>query len=186
MRVFCRVFALVCLCLVAFSAHATRITIQDPGSITLTPVTDTPFLVTFSGSCGALLPSSNPASSDMGCFGFVNRTSADWIGLTLVLTSGSPTNGGFDCDTPGVFATADCSSTTVLSFSNGVIPVEVVNTIPQYFVIAEDDLDPATITFEAYPTFAGATPEPSALVLLTTGAVLAGGLMWSRRRAFVA
>jgi hypothetical protein len=186
MRFAYRVLVCFCFVLLAGNARASRITIQEP-PVPITAVTVTPFPVTFSDSCSVVLLPTNANYGNRGCFGFLNRTAGDWTGLTLVLETGSPTNGGFVCDAPAqgvqlAFQSSSCGfdstlGTYVLSFTDGVIP----NDTQQYFVISEDDLDPASITFEAYPTFAS-TPEPPAFLLLGTGLVCATGLMWSRRR----
>lgn len=174
MRTVCRLLSIFCMCLIACSAWATRITVQDPTEF---PITSSPFQVTFTGSCQDLLPRGNAAYNDKGCFGFVNRTGSDWSALTLTLQTGSPTNGGFDC-VSDVFLTQTCTpGGTVLTFSGGDIPSDTL----QYFVISEDDLDPSSISFIATPTFA-TTPEPSAWLLMGTGVLSGFGVIRSRRR----
>ena len=97
MRVSSRFFALLCLCFLACSARATRINIQDPDPQLISTISDSPFAVAFSGSCGVLLPGAG--AREMGCFGFLNRTSAPWTGLELVLQA-APSAFSFTCNGP--------------------------------------------------------------------------------------
>ena len=177
-------FLLLLICSLALvgSAAATRISILDP-PLPAQAVQSSPFQVSF-GDCSLLLPNSNPAQ--MGCFGFANRTSADWVGLELVLAA--PSNAfSFSCDDdpagPLAFGNTSCGYNVAkqefeLNFYNGVIP----NNTRQYFVITEDDLPPGALTFTAYATYASATPEPPGLMLLGTGLLCGAVLLWSRRR----
>lgn len=188
MRVFSRLLACLVLCFLVCSARATRINILDPTTPPLiTPVTSTPFDVTFSAaSCGILLP--NASQSEMGCFGFLNRTSSDWVGLELTLASNDPTMFSFTCNdlppaAPVFGAVTSCGYNATkkeydLFFTAGVIP----DNTRQYFVITEDDLPADALEFTATPVFAS-TPEPPALLLLSTGLLCAGALAYSRRRA---
>lgn len=176
---------LVCLAFLGLvgSASATRINIGDPTpGAPIIPVTSSPFLVTFSGGCDVLLPGS-PYHED-GCFGFLNRSGSDWTGVQLTLATDNPTF-SFSCNDqppqPIVFATSSCgynrvSKEYVLSFSDGLIP----SNTNQYFVITEDDLPPEDLTFTA--TYTAATPEPSGIALLGSGALCLAALVWSRRR----
>ena len=185
MRTFRFFAALLCLCSLVCSAGATRINIQDPAPPPLiTSISSSPFDVTFSGdSCGILLPGSG--ASEMGCFGFLNRTSAAWTGLELVLPA-APTAFSFTCnDQPAaapVFSMSSCGYNAAagqfeLFFTGGTLP----NNTTQYFVISEDDLPPGALEFTAYATFAS-TPEPSSWLLFVSGAAFVGVLAWSRRR----
>lgn len=179
---------LVCLGLFGISGPvwATRISIGDPPPAgVITPVTSSPFLVTFSGDCSVLLP--NSRIPEMGCFGFLNRSGSDWSEVDLTLTA-APDAFSFTCNdqppvTP-VFASTDCGYNRAagqfeLRFSNGLLP----SNTNEYFVITEDDLPPEDLTFTATFTTA-ATPEPSAGLLMGSGGLLLSALVWSRRRAF--
>ncbi len=189
MRVFSRLFACLLLCALVCTARATKINILDPAppANPITPITSTPFDVTFSQAfCGVLLP--NATQSEMGCYGFLNRTSSNWVGLELTLASSDPSMFSFTCnDTPPaapVFgSTTSCGYNRQkqeydLIFTSGLIP----NNTQQYFVITEDDLPADVLEFTATPIFAS-TPEPPAFLLLGTGLLCAGALAYSRRRA---
>ncbi len=188
MPVFSRLLAYAVLCALVGSARATRINILDPTTPPLvTPITSTPFDVTFSqANCGILLPGAT--QPEMGCYGFLNRTSADWVGLELTLSSSDPTMFSFTCNdlppaTPVFGAVTSCGYNAQkqaydLLFTAGIIP----NNTRQYFVITEDDLPADALEFTATPVFAS-TPEPPAFLLLSTGLLCAGALVYSRRRA---
>ncbi len=188
MRVFSRLSACFLLCVLVCTAGATRINILDPTPPDLiTPITSTPFDVTFSAtSCNILLPNASPAQ--MGCFGFLNRTSSNWVGLELTLSSTDPNMFNFSCNdmppgTQAFGAAPTCGYDARkqeydLLFTSGLIP----NNTQQYFVITEDDLPADALEFTATPIFAS-TPEPPAFLLLSTGLLCAGALAYSRRRA---
>ena len=182
MRVFSYLLAVFCLCFIVGSASATRINIQDPDPQLISTITASPFDVMFSNSCGVLLPGAG--ASQMGCFGFLNRTSAPWTGIELVLQAPASAF-SFTCnDQPAatpVFSVARCGYNAAagqfeLFFTGGLLP----NTTTQYFVISEDDLSPDALSFTAYATYA--TPEPSSWLLLATGVLLVGSLAWGRQR----
>jgi hypothetical protein len=171
----------------ALSASATKINIYDPpGGFTTYPVTTSPFDVTFS-ACGANeLPDPNiPAD---GCFAGLNRTGSAWSALTLVVPKvGQLANQDMFCNTDGftyqIFSNASCtydrsSNDYSLVFSTGSL------TNGEFFIIAEEgvvppeDFPPMT----AYVSYA-VSPEPSSVLLMSTGMLCMAYLFWSRRRA---
>ena len=180
-----RLFLFACVCLVASSASATIIIIQDPSnaSFSVLPVTASPFTVTFTDDCQSALTSSQPGYDAAGCFAFTNRTGFDWTGLTLTTTD-TPADSGFSCESsilPSQTCTFDpTTGEYTLSFTGGTIPNQTNNL--NYYVISESDLDPSSLTFNAVATFAASTPEPSGLVLVGTGLMSAWATMRTRRR----
>lgn len=187
MRTLChRLASLFCLFLLAGSAWATQITIQDPSNavapFTVNPITTPVFTVTFSNSCQSALSPGQAGYTDAGCFSFTNRTGEDWSGLTLTTTFASP-DGRYTCASPDVFQSCTYDATTglfTLSYTQGDVSS---NPSPHsYYTISEDDIDPSLLTFQATVTFAS-TPEPSGLLLMGTGLVCAGLLLRQRRHA---
>ncbi len=180
-----RFVSLICFCLLAGSAWATKITIQDPSNtpFTVTPVTTSTFVVTFTDDCTSALNPSSAGYSDAGCFAFTNRTGSDWTSITLS-TVDTPTNGGFTCASP-IFSSQNCSYDAstgqyVLAFDDGTIASQTNNL--NYFVISESDLDPSSLTFDATVTYAASTPEPSAWLLMGTGLLCAWAVRARQRR----
>lgn len=176
---------LVCLFLglVALPASATKINILDPDSFPTFPVVAPDFSFNFSPCVAGELP--DPNLTEAGCFAGVNRTGSPWVQLALEI----PDFGhSFDCNTDDapnqIFHVTSCGLNPAtglydLVFTSGSL------TLGQIFFVTEDDIDPAlfpTVMAHATLSAAATTPEPSALLLLSTGLAATGGLLWQRRR----
>ncbi len=152
--------------------------ILDP--FATTPIFTTPFQFTFDTCVPGQLPT-NVNGSYVGCFSGVNRTGQDWTGLQLVFSNTAPLGSQpAGCALDGstdFFQTATCSLTPdgskyILDFTFGAIPNN------GSFVIAEDGVDPSLFPMV---TATVATPEPSSIWLLSTGALMLGFFFANRR-----
>lgn len=183
-----RYVALLAIC-VGFSGMAEGSTIDfkmnvlDPPTYPGALIIHTlPFPISFT-PCGAgELPGGLTAS---GCFAGVNDTSFSWSNLLFTFAN-NPALGSqpASCGNPGliysIFSSTSCTltpdgSTYLLSFTNGVI-------IPgETFFVTEDGPAP-----EDFGTGLGTVvPEPSSLLLLSTGVMMLGLLIQNGRRRSV-
>jgi len=156
----------------------------DP-SYPLYLIQSTSFDVSFTGCVPGELPGSNTA---VGCFAGRNISGQDWNNLQLTFPNIGPLVGQTaNCD-PGIsddiYSNADCAASPddslfTLLYSDGVIPNG------GYFFITEDGVDPATDFPQGRATVL--TPEPGSILLLSTGVLLFGCLLygqWLRRVRF--
>jgi hypothetical protein len=104
-----------------------------------------------------------------------------WTSLVLTFTNNGNLGGFSGCGTldPGdaIFGSETCTvvgSIYTLSFSGGSIAPG------ESFLIVEDGVAPAS--FPAGIAVANATPEPNSLVLLSSGTLMMGTLLFAKRR----
>jgi hypothetical protein len=158
-----------------------------PGSFSTTPINSlTPPTVVEFAAC---VPGEIPGTVDPyeGCASFENSTSAPITFLQLVFPDtttlgGQPVSCAADgADTPGgptsanVFQSNSCAlvgDNYVLDFSDGSISVG------ELFTVAENGVSPGDFPDGTLT----ATPEPSSIWLLSTGALLLGGFFYYKRR----
>lgn len=151
--------------------------LDPPPSFNVQPIFSTPFNFSFTTCSVGELPS---GTAD-GCFAGVNRTGQDWNNLQITFADNAVLAG----QTPNcaltnpnnTFGSSDCSlvdSTYILTFSGGQ---GIAN--GAFFFITEDGVVPP----EGFGVGTGAvlTPEPGSIVLLSTGALLFGWLLYGER-----
>ena len=182
-------FALMLVCALSGMAKADPIdfhmvVVDPPTGFDTTPINSLtpPTSIGFS----ACVPGQIPGVEDPfeGCASFENSTSAAITSLELIF----PNTSDLDSQTPNCgldpntsvndFASFSCTLTNgnyILDFTNGSIGVGGL------FTVAEEGVDP-----NAFPdgtlTASSATPEPSSIWLMSTGALLLGAFFYSRRR----
>ncbi|MDQ2840829.1 MAG: PEP-CTERM sorting domain-containing protein [Acidobacteriota bacterium] len=184
-------FALTLVCALSGMAKADPVdfhmVVVDPSFSTDSIISLTPApIVTFT----ACVPGEIPGTVDPyeGCASFENSTPSALTNLELVF----PNNGVLNSQTPncspdpGVignssvdfFQTFSCNivgGNYILDFSDGNIPVGTLFTIAEDGV-APGDFPPGTLSST------NVTPEPSSILLMSTGALLLGAFFYSRRR----
>jgi hypothetical protein len=157
-----------------------RIVILDPDFITH-PIFSTPYEFSFAPCVDGQLPT-NVVSSYQGCFSGVNRTGNDWVGVEMVVSNtddlgSQPASCALD-GSEDIYSATDCGLTPdasryVLNFSLGNIPNNGT------FVIAEDGVDPSLFPTVSLVGVTSPIPEPSPLLLLSTGLFCAAFfLLW--------
>lgn len=152
----------------------------DP-SYPLYLIAGTSFNVSFTPCIAGELPSGMTAD---GCFAGRNVSGQDWVGLDLSFPSGGVLAGQPASCAPApsdnIFSATDCpvnpaNGSYDLGFSQG----DIFN--GDYFFITEDGVVPPS----DFPTISViatvATPEPGSIVLLSTGALLFGCLLFGER-----
>ena len=152
---------------------------SDP-SYPLFLITSTSFNVSFTPCIAGELPGANTAD---GCFAGRNVSGLDWNNLQLSFPAGGALTGQAANCAAGVsddiFSSTDCPAlpdsdgTFDLGFADGVIANG------SYFFITEVGVVPAT----DFPTGQASvlTPEPKSVVLLSTGILLFGWLLYGER-----
>jgi hypothetical protein len=153
----------------------------DNPTFTVTDIQTSPVTVSFTNTCaidGSGLPTYD------GCAAFINGTGAPLTTLELVMPNSGlsagqtpnctqPSGIGTDFFSSGSCPTPGPGQNYVIDFTDGSIPINT------YFVIAETgvptDDTPWTGTLST-------TPEPSSMWLMSTGAVMLGAFLYSRRR----
>jgi len=112
-----------------------------------------------------------------------NKPGVAWTSLVMTfnnnsfLHGGTPSCGTLD-PTLSIFATTSCSlvgNTYTLSFKDGSIAPR------ESFLIAESGVPPAD--FPTVHAVAGTAPEPNSIVLLSTGTLMFGMLIYTQRRS---
>jgi hypothetical protein len=131
--------------------------------------------------------SSGDPTVPYGCYVGDNLTGQTITSLTLTFAGSPLSNQAASCDADGqdgipsafqVLSCGEVSGTYVLSFGGGSgVPNDTD------FVIFEEGADPSL--FQDGTGVIGVTPEPNSLLLLSTGVMMAGFLVfWQKRRAF--
>ena len=153
----------------------------DP-SYPLYLISTTSFNVSFTPCIAGELPSGMTAD---GCFAGRNVSGLDWNGLDLSFPSGGVLAGQPASCAPApsdnIFSATDCPVNPAdgsydLGFSEGVI----LN--GDYFFITEDGVVPPSDFPTGLATVSTVmTPEPGSIVLLSTGALLFGCLLFGER-----
>lgn len=177
-------------------ANAYRINVLDPYSTN--QITSQPFDVGFAPCQAGQVPGSNAAAPNSFCFTGQNLTGSTITTLELIFpTSGPFASGVPTCDVvtgTSIFTSSTChkyANETIFFFSGLDIPdhASATHVGDDSFLILIDELPPGTMDL---PTASGTTPpsvvippgvtpEPTSLVLLSTG-LLAGGFMMMKRR----
>lgn len=153
------------------------VVIDPPPSYLVYTITDPSFSFTFSD---CVSPGQIPSgTSFVGCFTGQNETGQVLTSLHLAIPFISGQVAGCDPSGTGldIFSVVSCSTTPtgfLLDFSGGSIGQNDV------FTIAEAGVDPSAFP-EVEATFNPA-PEPNSALLLSTGVLMAGGLMYINRR----
>ena len=184
-----KIFRYLCLaaafCGVAAAANADPIdfhaNILDPAFFR-TNVPSQPFVVTF-GNCNGPLPSGvSPAPT--GCFFGRNTSGVTWTGLQLLFpVSGAIANQTANCapqPSGNIFTSFNCgfinnNSQFLLSFAGGLIPNN------SEFVITESGVADPTLFPNGTLDFS--VPEPTSILLLSTGSLLMGLLVVKQRKS---
>jgi hypothetical protein len=182
-----------------------RINVLDPPpnppgnpSLSYTDITDTSTFDVVFGGCPAFIEA--VVSSPSGCFTGLNDTGTTITSLTLSFfnsTNNDPTdtvtalNGqDADCDVGGLGNVGPLfGSTTVCGLVGSTYNLNFVGTpqvpgVPagEFFYIVEQGADPSAFgTGTGFVGLAGETPEPDSLLLLSTGTMMAGLLLFRRR-----
>ena len=178
--------ALVCGCMGVAKADPVdfHIKVLDPAppsdpSYPLFLITSTSFNVSFTDCVTGELPGGMTAD---GCFAGRNISGIDWDNLQLSFPGGGVLTGQpASCaaaPSDNIFSSTDCPVDPVngaydLGFADGVIANG------DYFFITEDGVVPAS----DFPTGSATvlTPEPGSIVLMSTGVLLFGCLLFGER-----
>jgi hypothetical protein len=182
--------AIVCLFTRVASADAVdfKMNVLDPvpptnPAYTLYIINAVPFPVTFTPCVAGELPSGTPLQN--GCFAGKNDTQKTWTQLQLIFPNTSSL-GSQQASCGGlinsIYQSATCSLTPsglnyLLMFSVGAIPPG------DYFFISEDGMDPAR--FPEGTASPGFVPEPSSLILMSSGMMMFGLLVHTKRRRMI-
>ena len=186
MRLVLRLLACSVVCGCVASAGATKINILDPQGFTTNPITTSPFVIGGTAPFTACTPGElpDPTLVEDGCFAGLNRTGSDWTALELIIPNFGTS---FTCNTDDasnqIFPAANCvydplANAFDLTFSGGTL------SNGELFFITEDDIPPGSFPdVLGIPNLvsASATPEPSSLLLLATGLLVAGCLISARQ-----
>jgi len=156
-----------------------------PGGFYTTPITSvaTPTVVSFTACVAGQIP--NVVDPYEGCDSFENSTTSAITSLLLEFPDSSALHSqSSSCSLdPGLdyavnyFQSFSCTlvgGNYILDFTNGSIPVG------DLFTIAEDGVSPGR--FPDGTLTATEAPEPSSILLLSTGALMLGAFFYSRRR----
>jgi hypothetical protein len=153
----------------------------DP-SYPLYLITSTSFNFSFTTCIAGELPSGMTAD---GCFAARNLSGLDWNGLDMSFPDGGVLAGQPASCAPApsdnIFSATDCpvnpaNGSYDLGFSNGIIHNG------DYFFITEDGVVPPTDFPTGVATASTAmTPEPASMVLMSTGILLFGCLLYGER-----
>lgn len=144
-------------------------------------ISTTSFDVSFTPCLTGELPSGMTAD---GCFAARNISGLDWVGLDFSFPSGGVLTGQTASCAPApsdnIFSATDCpldpaNGAFDLGFSEGVIHNG------DYFFITEDGVVPPEDFPTGSVTATVLTPEPEPMVLLSTGVLLFGCLLYAER-----
>ena len=191
--------AVTLLCLVSSAAEAAAVNFQvvvidPPPSNLIHPITSDFFTFMFSP---CVSPGQVPSGTAyLGCFTGENATGQTLTSLRLFIPTIIDANDqcGFSGTGLDIFSSVQCSVTAtgyILDFTGGNIPTanghspdDAQFNRDSVFTIAESGIDPSL--FPQVQANFNPTPEPSSLLLLSTGAFSGGGLLlgnWRRRRS---
>lgn len=152
----------------------------DP-SYPLYLISSTSFDVSFTPCVAGELPSGMTAD---GCFAARNISGLDWTGLDLSFPDGGALTGQTASCAPApsdnIFSATDCPANPAngsfdLGFDDGIIQNG------DYFFITEDGVVPPEDFPTGSVTATVLTPEPEPMVLLSTGILLFGCLLYAER-----
>jgi hypothetical protein len=152
----------------------------DP-SYPLYPITSTSFSISFSPCIAGELPSGMTAD---GCFAGRNLSGLTWTGLDMSFPAGGVLAGQPASCAPApsdnIFSATDCpvdpaNGSYDLGFDDGIIRSG------DYFFITEDGVVPPSDFPIGSVTATVLTPEPASMVLLSTGVLLFGCLLYGER-----
>lgn len=144
-------------------------------------ISSTSFDVSFTPCIAGELPSGMTAD---GCFAGRNVSGLAWTGLDFSFPSGGVLAGQPASCAPApsdnIFSATDCPANPAngaydLGFSDGIIRNG------DYFFITEDGVVPPEDFPTGSVTATVLTPEPASMVLLSTGILLFGGLLYAER-----
>lgn len=189
MRMFRFLLALTLVCGLTSFARADqdfRMVILDPDFPT-TPIFSTPFQFSFSPCVEGQLPT-DVQGTYVGCFTGVNRTGNDWIGVQMTLVNtdilagqdASCIDGGADIYQSAVCSLDPDGSSYTLTYTIGNIPNNGT------FTIAEDGVDPLLFPPVTMTAITSPIPEPSSLLLFSTGLLGVVTVTFGRRPKYAA